>query len=194
MKVRKPLAAVVGVLLAGIATGTMQYGHVSAQARGETKRREAVYLQTGYLVIGVSPDESRVVAYSTEVGGWHEYRAPQGTRLQPIMSEQVASLIVSGPAIKEVVAVSSRTGLWSRCPLKASVDGTVEPTVATQLVCCQVGDYIYAYSRLTGSWDVLQTKGKFQVHREKVVVHDGGRISVFSAKTGKWDSIDLRAL
>ena len=146
------------------------------------------------LLAVTSDNQESVFAYSKEKGGWKQYRYLENANVIPVVDGDVLACAVRGREIKELAAYSGHTGSWHRQPLMTSTKHDVNPIVRSPLAIFQVNDHIYAFSALSGAWDVLRIPKaeKPRVGLEDVaIVKTEKRIHVFSAKTGRWDSVNL---
>ncbi len=152
-------------------------------------------LNMGKLVAALAPSRDRISVYSEETGQWDVYRAPPGKKLIPIASGSLMAMCVQGGRITQVVAVSTKGGKWRTQDLVVPTSGLLQPVVSGSLAAYAVGGHVYAYSAEADRWDVLDLgAGKTArpaVGVSTIIVEDGDRLSVFGAKTGRWQTTDI---
>jgi hypothetical protein len=144
-------------------------------------------------VIAMQPKGSgRVVAHSSETGGWRAYPVPEGITASPIIAGSGLALHLEGERIPEVAAYSVDKGEWNVKELVEPAEGQASPIVMQQVVMYPIGRRLYAFSILTGTWDTLELDEAVQpiVENYRAWVQDKDRLWVFTAKTGKWSTFD----
>jgi RNA polymerase sigma factor (sigma-70 family) len=147
------------------------------------------------LVAFVAPAQDQISVYSEETGTWDVYRARAGTKVTPIASGSHILTWVKGGRIDQVAAISSKGGKWKTQDLATPASGELMPVLSNALAAYAVGGQVYAYSAEADRWDVLDLgPGKSAspvVGASTILVEDGDRLSVFGAKTGKWETTDI---
>lgn len=151
-------------------------------------------LAPGILIVPLSP--RKVAGYSAEGGGWKGYEAPERMRVAPVAGEKIVAFASLAPEVTEVVCFSGPRGDFHRHGIPRS-PGPVEPIVTSCMAWYQVPEGIIAYSALTNSWSDLPLRGgglECELHHNDTLltVINDGKMHAFSAKTGRWDSVDLR--
>lgn len=146
----------------------------------------------GILIVPITP--RKIAGYSAEGGGWKGYEAPERMQLSPVPGEKIVAFASIAPEVNEVVCFSGPRGDFHRHGITRS-PGPVEPSVTSCLAWYQIPAGIVAYSALTNSWGDLPIKfpQQCEVHHTDTLltVLADGRLHAFSAKTGRWDSVEL---
>jgi RNA polymerase sigma factor (sigma-70 family) len=132
----------------------------------------------------------RIAAYSIETGAWKTYRAPEGTKAVPLMTNGVVGLDLKGPKITQTAAFDPKSGRWYPQDLREPAEGHV-PLIATEdLLASVVGRRVYAFSGPAQRWDVLELEEGAEptpiLGTTYITVEHDKRLYVFSAKTGRW--------
>jgi RNA polymerase sigma factor (sigma-70 family) len=135
------------------------------------------------------------------IGGW-------GVRLPQSITGQVSmmALGLEGKDIKEVAAFHTRTGTWSRQALRVPAQGYVRPHLSNDFAIYQLGRYLYGFSDVLGTWNVLDLGEPTEwAQKERNVfptvsmpadaragmIEVGRKLCAFSALTGTWDVLDV---
>ncbi|MBL8827692.1 MAG: hypothetical protein JNM18_12000 [Planctomycetaceae bacterium] len=146
----------------------------------------------GILIVPLTP--RKIAGYSAEGGGWKGYEAPERMQVSPIAGEKIVAFASLAPEVSEVVCFSGPRGDFHRHGITRS-PGPVEPSVTSCMAWYQIPAGIVAYSALTNSWGDLPIKfpQQCEVHHTDMLltVLADGRLHAFSAKTGRWDSVEL---
>ncbi len=140
-----------------------------------------------------SPDRTAWEAMSLEIEhpAWSKIQLPPGTTAQPIVSNDVAALMIRGKKIDHVAAFSPYTGdvveaaSCSSQSRKKSVQ-SIGPGGALY----QAGNDFYAFSARRGTWGVLHLEkgdeATATTSPTDIEVMQGNRLYVFSLKQGEW--------
>jgi RNA polymerase sigma factor (sigma-70 family) len=180
--------------------GGMAGGMGGGQGGGEPGGQASAIskLVTDSLVV-VQPDDEapdQILACSVETGRWKAYRAPKGTTVTPIASNEILATAPEGDKITQVAAFDPKTGEWYPQDLREPAKGQLMPQVNRDMVVYQVGRSIYAFSAQARKWDVLRLgKGARPVpvtHNTVVTVEQDNHLYVFSGKTGRWEGIEIQ--
>lgn len=168
-----------------------QRGFGPAAARQANGAHSIIPVFGGSAMAATVPDGSRVWGYSLALGGWKEYALPEGVTAIPVVDGGSAiGLGLRGTQITEVAAYSNETGTWHVQRLLAPRSGSLDPRVDDDLVTYSVGGYSYAFSARRGAWDVIEGEGVAMERNHAIIVDaQANRISVFSAETGRWDTL-----
>lgn len=79
--------------------------------------------------------------------------------------------------------------------LRAPATKDLMPIVGFKIAAFALGRHVYAFSAEADRWDVLElpegTTAQPIVSYSTVVAQGGNLASVFTAKTGTWDTIDM---
>jgi hypothetical protein len=131
---------------------------------------------------------SALAAYSMTAGKWSLYTAPKGVRVTPITGGHVFGLSMQGDEIPiiELAAFSPKTAQWHRQRLDVPTTETVQPVVEDWVIGVNVDGRAYAFSGLTGNWDMTDADEPVRVEKDKAFARNHGKTSVFNAETGKW--------
>jgi hypothetical protein len=156
-------------------------------------------LSNDSIVAAVPKDGRSITAMLVEIGDWQEYKAPEGTRIRPVLSNNVLAVQLSGDEVREIAALGTSPravspgnfrGTWVRQTLRAPARGEVSPIFATDLVYYEIGGDIYAFSATTNGWDTLHLEGaerpRILANGSKILVEQGDTLYVFAASHGKW--------
>ncbi|TWU09472.1 hypothetical protein CA54_47140 [Symmachiella macrocystis] len=114
------------------------------------------------------------------------------------MLETLATAVVVSEDQARIAAYSSQLGQWSIQPLdvEKGEQEPITPVLGLNLVGVAVGKRVYAYSAVTGNWDELKIPvgdGKnLAVGMEYIKVVHGDFISMFSAQSGNWATLDRK--
>jgi hypothetical protein len=114
------------------------------------------------------------------------------------MIENMTTAVVVSEDQARIAAYSSQLGQWSIQPLdvEKGEQEPITPVLGLNLVGVPVGKRVYAYSAVTGNWDELKIPvgdGKnLAVGMESIMIVHGDIVSMFSAQSGKWASLDRK--
>ena len=114
------------------------------------------------------------------------------------MIEGMTTAVVVSEDKARIAAYSSQLGQWSIQPLdvEKGEQEPILPIVSQNMVGLTVGKRVYAYSAVTGNWDelkILVGDGKnLAVGMEYITFIHGDFISMFSAQSGKWATLDRK--
>ncbi len=176
-----------------------------------------VSLRTELLTASLSPGRDQVWVHSLETGTWSRYRAPQGTKINPIATGtggitssggfggagapgeriDLMALDVTGDRIGQVAAIGSRSKTWRTQDLVEPATTRIWPLVSGTIAVYSVGRHVYAYSSVADRWDVLALKAAPEktaqptITLRSAIVEEGDSIHIFNAGTGKWESADV---
>jgi hypothetical protein len=104
-------------------------------------------------------------------------------------------------AIKQgAYGFSSSLGKWSAAPFDANTRAAIAggarliPIVSENIGAIAIGNHIYAYSPMTGTWDQLQVDidagiNALSTMKDMAIVNYGDHLAIFSVYTGKWKSV-----
>jgi hypothetical protein len=123
-------------------------------------------------------------------GVWKKLTVPAGIKATPVMTQSTVAMVYQGKVIEEVAAFSAQTRAWSTQRLRKPVQDDLVPMVQPQFALYQAGNDFYAFSVLTGGWDVLSlpegAKIKIDVAQADIMVLQNNVLHVFNTATGKW--------
>jgi RNA polymerase sigma factor (sigma-70 family) len=176
-------------------------GPMAARSR-ERASVLAQVLTSPSLAVAFGEDGERLWALSYEQEGkWRPYRIPDGVKVLPIVSsDSVAALAVQGQRITQVAAFSSKTGQWAVQELREPARERLWPNVGSDMVYCQVGHDIYAFSGLTGTWGDLHLPGTEPAKityavANALIAQQGKTLYIFSKQLGRWsDGVQVQTL
>jgi RNA polymerase sigma factor (sigma-70 family) len=153
-------------------------------------------IESGEIIAVWSPGRDKVWAQSIDGGDWKEYRVPAGVKVTPILSKSLLLLMMDGATVNQVAAFEAGSGKWFTQELREPAKGKVFPIVAQDLGAVPVGRFVYAFSAPARQWGVLElaegAKPVPLVNPNHIKVEDGTRLHVFSARTGRWSSLDTK--
>jgi len=176
-----------------------------------------VSLRTELLTASLSPGRDQILVHSLETGTWSRYRAPQGTKINPIATGtggitssgvfggagapgdriDLMALDVTGERIGQVAAIGSKSKTWRTQDLVEPATTRIWPVVSGTIAVYSVGRHVYAYSSVADRWDVLALKAAPEktaqptITLRSALVEEGDSIHIFNAGTGKWESADV---
>ena len=106
------------------------------------------------------------------------------------------SLIVVVPASRDaVLAYSFGTGKWHRQMISPTEKASINPVASTNVAAVRVDNQVFGFSAMKGNWDSVKVspnpKAWPTVDGDVLTFLDGSKFYVFSARSGKWDGIDL---
>jgi RNA polymerase sigma factor (sigma-70 family) len=135
---------------------------------------------------------NRLLAHSAETGRWSAYTLPQGVTATPLLTGDLLAPHFQGESIPQLAVFSAKHGHWTIHGLDEPAQGQALPLVSNSLVAYAIGPRVYAYSAEADKWDVLELKEPAQpsVDPFRVFVESGGKLAVFSLKTGTWSVFD----
>lgn len=158
------------------------------------------YQRFGNSVFVVSPDSDRLTYVdlqtrkkrSMELSGTKE--AP--IEVTPIGGGPFVAFDFKGEKIKRIAVLQD--GEFHTQEVKPPVKGRATPIVGPYIVVYAAGRHLYGYSYFAQRWDVAQLPegviGVPTVNNEVASLEAAGHIFTFSAQTGKWEHIDIRAI
>jgi regulation of enolase protein 1 (concanavalin A-like superfamily) len=160
-------------------------GHVHRQPN---KQGLPPFVMSGASAAVVIPRQqpSALAAYSMTAGKWSLYTPSEGVRVTPVTGGHVFGLIVNGDRIPELAAFSPKTARWHRQKLDTPAKGLVHAAVEDWVVGINVNGRAYAFSGLTGNWDVTDIDAPVAVDKTQAFTWRQGKAAVFSVETGKW--------
>jgi len=119
------------------------------------------------------------------------------------MSERngIIALNLTGPKVTKVAVFDPKEEVWYPLELREPV-GMAIPGVGPWVVFYSLGKYVYAFSRKTRSWSVLelpqgsrpQINWNLEVGGAPPTIECDGHIYTFHDQTGKWDDLDTRTI
>ena len=163
-----------------------------------TKALRKITGQTERLLVSLAPEKDRLWVFNTETGLWNQYRAPEGTTINPILGgaapgssmPEVIALDIRGDRIGEIAGYSSKTGAWRLCHFKEPVKGPIPVIAGHGVAVYIVGREIFAYSAAADMWGGIKLKegpaSAPHIFPQSVVVEQGDTIYAFSVQTGTW--------
>jgi hypothetical protein len=103
-------------------------------------------------------------------------------------------LSLGGEVIDRVSVFNDRTMRWNDQELSPRGRGSVTPLMGASLVVYKVGPRAYAYSVQTDTWDAVTVDEPSasgpQVSGTSATLRDARRLYIFTAKSGRWETID----
>jgi hypothetical protein len=104
----------------------------------------------------------------------------------------------SGPKITRIAVAEVASGTWHPQDLRQPFHGQASPTLGPGLAVYFLDHYAYAYSARAHRWDVVEmpepAPAAPTLGFEGITLQGRGHLYSFSAETGKWDHLDLRAI
>ncbi len=121
---------------------------------------------------------------------WQRLSLPPEITAQPVLTNDVAALVMKGKAIDHVAAFSMYTGEWSPQHLLKPVEGEISPIIGPGCALYQAGNDFYAFSARPGKWGVLHLEGDAKatgmISTHDISVYQGNKLYVFNLKHGQW--------
>lgn len=159
------------------------------------------YLQAGKLIVLSSPEGDKITAYSTDTGKAKSLTVAeakdQKCEVVPIATVGLVALQITGPKVTRIAAFSSSDGTWHSQDLREPVREAI-PVVGQNMVVYTLGRRLYAFSSVSGRWDVIDlpegAKPQPSVGAYAITCQHEAHLYVFSANTGEWLDLDSRAL
>jgi RNA polymerase sigma factor (sigma-70 family) len=151
----------------------------------------------GGLVVVADPDQAKVWAYSPKTKTWHTYKAPEGVKVFPFASNDLAALAVRGERVTEIAAFPVGAKQWNRQALSEPAKGEFHPTIHNDFAIYTIGHHAYAFSARTGTWsrqDLDEVEGQPSplVASGFALYLVGHHAYAFSAETGRWEAMDFK--
>jgi hypothetical protein len=175
---------------------TIHLGPLRFDDRRAAYEKTMTLIERPTIIATTTPQRDRILAYSTEQGGWQSYRIPVGVKFTPIASDNALALYLTGNSIAEVAVFSVRSGVWNKQMLKVPATDKLEPFMTPQIVLYGTGRWVYAYSAETNTWDALELGWDGEVSArlsaaENVLVEDvhSKELSIFAPRIGRWATI-----
>jgi hypothetical protein len=118
----------------------------------------------------------------------------------PIIGQNLISLALNGPKLTRLYVFSLADWKWYPQDLKEPVAEALPPILGHSVVGYAQGRTIYAFSAGAKRWSILElpqeapAKPGMSLSSDSIVVEYDGHIYKFSAETGEWKHIDLRAM
>ncbi len=148
------------------------------------------------------PGSNRVAFYNleTKTSKTIELSASKDEPVEvtPVAGQALLALALSGPKITRIAVADLVSGTWHPQDLRQPAAGNVSPIVGPGVAIYTVGRYAYGYSVHAHRWDVAELPAGLPavpvVERDGATVQGRGHIYLFSARTGKWEHIDIRAI
>jgi Sigma-70, region 4 len=190
------------VVVYAIETGTVR---TYRPPTGATVRSASVW-QNYVQVIAEGPKASQVGIYDPDRDRWatQDLRGgPRSVFLRPPSGQGVANLM-GARSLTQVAIFDFHHFRWSVQDLLEPSEGEFVTEVKRNVASYVQGRHIYAYSAEAGRWDTLilekrlyprvitQLRGPspMKVSDDSIAVSQDGRLHVFTAKTGRWHTID----
>ena len=167
------------------------------------------HFRLGGLIMVTSSRGDRVVMYYPSSGKARplQLSVPDGTRHEvspsQLMSESngIIALNLTGPKVTKVAVFDPREEVWYPLELREPV-GRAIPVVGPWFVFYSLGKYVYAFTRKTRGWSVLelpqgsrpQINWNLETGEIPPTIECDGHIYTFHDQTGKWDDLDTRTI
>ena len=179
----------------------------SYQASGSTK--VVPVLGIGDTVLSLlleGPEITEVAVYKASRGRWdiQKLSIPIRGKVAPMFgfnNTSAVALMIEAPEITEIAAYSYAKERWAIQKLRESIDGTVLPQVFEGMAIYSMGRLVYAFSDITGTWDVLEMRDKSPAAIHQTNAHDrvsprytllqGDFLHSFDLNSGKWSTTSL---
>ncbi len=117
-------------------------------------------------------------------------------RVMPISTgSQCVAFGFEGQQISRIAVLD---GEFRTQEVKPPAKGRAMPIAGAGIVVYAVGHHLYAYSAMAHHWDVAELPegviGIPTISSEGATIEGAGHIFTFSAQTGKWEHVDIRAI
>jgi hypothetical protein len=164
--------------------------------------RSPSYIRQGNRLFVFMPGGNRVAIYDLETKKSQaiELAASKDAPVEvlPLVGPDILALDVKGSKITRIAVADLASGTWHTQDLRAPVEGHVSPILGPGVALYILGRYAYTYSARAHRWDVAElpegTRAAPSVGPDGVTFQGRGHIYSFSATTGRWEHIDLRAI
>jgi hypothetical protein len=170
----------------------------TVEARGSSSAQPQ-YIRFGPALLIRSPSGDRVRLYTIPTRQALELSGPEGARLEvtPVYGQGIMALSLRGPRITRLALADSATG-WQVQDLLQPAEGRLTPVVAQGIALYRSGRHAYAYAAEAHRWDVVELPEGLPdmpaIGPGTFTIEGRGQIFTFSAQTGQWGHIDLRAV
>lgn len=154
------------------------------------------------FVVTHAPEPNKVWTMNLADGVWKPYSAPEGTKVDWFMIENLLVLNQQGPAIKELAFYDEAHGGWSTQPLKKTATEVLWETVmGSQIFVANMSGAavteIVLYDPTQGKWSTYDLSGpvkavRFLGSNPKVLVFMAGKeLVAFNISTRDWVPMEL---
>jgi hypothetical protein len=118
--------------------------------------------------------------------------------VSPVVGPDIMALSLKGSKITRIAVADLPSATWHAQDLRQPVEGRASPIVGQGIALYTLGRYAYAYSSRAHRWDVAELPEGLRatpaLSNGGVTIQGRGHMYLFSAATGKWEHIDLRAI
>jgi hypothetical protein len=156
----------------------------------------------GDMLLISTPGSSRVAMYDLKTRKTQaiELGDPKDPPVQVtfLTGADPVALLLNGPKITKIAVADVASGTWHVQDLRQPFRGQAAPIAGPGLAVYILGRYAYAYSVRIRHWEVIEVPEGLRAEGmpgfQGVTIQGRGHIYSFSAETGKWDHLDLRAI
>ncbi len=168
---------------------------------GEAESSPTYFRQGKRLIVSL-PGGNRVALYNmdTKTSKTIELSASPDAPVEvtPLSDQNLLALGLKGSKINRIAVADLASGTWYAQDLRQPVEGRVAPILGPGVAVYPLGRYVYAYSAWAHRWDVAELPEGVQatpaIDPDGATIRGRGHIFLFSALTGKWEHIDVRAI
>lgn len=161
---------------------------------GYTGAGRRITLQAGTMILLESEAKDRITVHDAGSGKTAVYPVPEGLTAVPVATNEVVVLQMEGEGISQLAAYGPGADSWATIDLSPPVDEKLPPIVSGGMAATWDGPRVYAFSAMTGGWDVVERRegaeGPPILNSEYVLCEDDDRVYVFGARTGRWAAVD----
>ncbi|MHC5543614.1 hypothetical protein ACYOEI_35770, partial [Singulisphaera rosea] len=163
-----------------------------------TKSTIPILSESGSLIAATPQQQDRVRAFSKFNGRWRTYVPPKGTKVLPVLYNQLLALWSKGPEVHQLAVFCAQTGEWYTKEVEPPFKGDASPSVDGLTAFYVLGNRVYAFSTIVNKWDVVEMAKGSTPTRLKTPLgpgyQDGQSLYVFVVEEGKWERLDWETI